>query len=110
MLQLAEISDKDAPLLREAEWQIIVDRLNFSPREMQIVRHVMEDLKEQTIARRLGISPHTVHTHLKRLYGKLGVSSRVELILRIFREYAASMRCRNETGGRLRATSIRRAA
>ena len=31
----------------------------------------------------LGISPHTVHTHLERLYRKLGVGSRVALTTKI---------------------------
>ena len=49
-----------------------------------MAQYVMDDLPERTIARRLHVEPSTVHTHLKRIYSKLGVSSRVGLIMRIF--------------------------
>ena len=33
------------------------------------------------------MSPHTVHTHLERLYKKLGVANRSRLIVRVSAEY-----------------------
>lgn len=60
--------------------------LRLSPRELQIVQGVFDDLKEAAIADRLGISSHTVHTHLERLYRKLGVSGRGPMIVAIFSE------------------------
>jgi DNA-binding CsgD family transcriptional regulator len=36
-------------------------------------------LTNQQIARRMGISPHTVNFHLRRVYRKLGICSRVHL-------------------------------
>jgi DNA-binding CsgD family transcriptional regulator len=79
----------DEPLLSDKEWQAIGLQLELSGRECDVLRYVVEDVKESIIARRLGISSHTVHTHMNRLYEKLGVGSRVELILLIFREYIA---------------------
>jgi DNA-binding CsgD family transcriptional regulator len=55
--------------------------LALSPRELEIARGVMADEKEMAIAVRLGISVHTVHTHLERIYRKMGVSSRVQLVV-----------------------------
>ena len=75
------------PLL-ETEWALVARRLHLSPRQVEIVHDVMLDEKEQTIADRLGISNHTVHTHLKRIYIRLGVASRVELVTRLLGEYA----------------------
>jgi len=37
---------------------------------------------EKQIARRLGISPHTVHDYVKALHRRFGASSRSELLLR----------------------------
>ena len=88
---MRELAD-DPPLPPKVEGEMIARQASLSPRELQIVRHILLDEKEQTIAARLDISVHTVHTHLKRIYGKLGVSSRVELILEIFRVYVAYVR------------------
>jgi DNA-binding CsgD family transcriptional regulator len=56
-------------------------------REEQIVNMVIEGLPNHEIAVKLGVSIHTVKNHLFRVYEKLGVSNRVELVL-----YAQSSR------------------
>ena len=76
-------------LLNESEWRAIARSLGLSERERQIVRRMFDDLKECAIADDLDISPHTVHTHLERLYHKLGVGSRCEVVVRVFAEYLA---------------------
>jgi DNA-binding CsgD family transcriptional regulator len=68
-------------------WPQLGTALRLSPREMQIVQGVFEDRKEESIAYELGISPHTVNTYFQRLYAKLRVSSRPQLILRVMAEY-----------------------
>ena len=70
-------------------WHNVIGTLRLSPREAQIVPFIFADATEDTIARVLGISRHTVHTYLERLYQKLGVSSRVELVVRLVTEYLA---------------------
>lgn len=47
--------------------------------ELRVVRLVAEGLTNRATAERLFLSPHTVDTHLRRAFAKLGVSSRVEL-------------------------------
>lgn len=74
------------------DWRALDQSLGLSQRESQIVRGVFDDLKELAIAAQLGMSPHTVHTHLERLYHKLGVNSRTELIVRIVAEHEALTR------------------
>lgn len=83
---MQELADDPPPLLRP-ETEMAAGHPTLSPREAQIVRHVLSNEKEQTIAAKLDMSSHTVHTHLRRLYAKLGVSSRVELVERICNEY-----------------------
>ncbi|MEY2437181.1 MAG: hypothetical protein QOF97_2017, partial [Acidimicrobiaceae bacterium] len=52
---------------------------SLTPTEIAVVRLVAEGMTNPEIGRRLFISHHTVGTHLKHVFGKLGVSSRVEL-------------------------------
>jgi two-component system nitrate/nitrite response regulator NarL len=52
----------------------------LSKRELQVVRCLAEGLSNREIARRLELSQHTVKNHLFRVFEKLGVSSRVELL------------------------------
>jgi DNA-binding CsgD family transcriptional regulator/tetratricopeptide (TPR) repeat protein len=51
----------------------------LSPAERDVTRLVLEGLTNRGIAERLFISPHTVATHLKHIFLKLDVHSRMEL-------------------------------
>lgn len=52
----------------------------LSKRELEIVRCVAQGLTNREIAEELGLSPHTIKNCLFRVFDKLGVSSRVELL------------------------------
>ena len=52
----------------------------LSKRELQVVRCLAEGLSNRQIADRLELSQHTVKNHLFRVFDKLGVSSRIELL------------------------------
>jgi two-component system nitrate/nitrite response regulator NarL len=52
----------------------------LSKREIQVVHCLAEGLSNREIAGRLQLSQHTVKNHLFRIFDKLGVSSRVELL------------------------------
>ena len=70
-------------LLCDGAWGVVADRLALSTREAQIIGRIFADEKEAKIARALAMSPHTVRTHMERLYHKLNVRSRTELVLRV---------------------------
>lgn len=53
----------------------------LTDRELQVLVAAAEGLTAREIARRLGVAERTVTTHLGRIYGKLGVNSRVGAIL-----------------------------
>jgi DNA-binding NarL/FixJ family response regulator len=93
-VRVRRISDAGDPtphigrtIFSDQTWERVTSVLALSVRESEILKAVFEDQKESCIAANLGISSHTVHTHLERIYRKLRVSSRVELVVRIFAEY-----------------------
>jgi len=53
----------------------------LTPREEQVVALVADGLSNRDIARELGLSEHTVKKYLFRIFDKVGVSNRVELVL-----------------------------
>jgi len=53
----------------------------LSAREIDVVRCVAEGLTNREIAQRLSLREHTVKNYLFRIFDKLGVSSRVEVVL-----------------------------
>jgi len=53
----------------------------LTPREEQVVALVADGLNNRSIAQELNLSEHTVKKYLFRIFDKLGISSRVELVL-----------------------------
>lgn len=58
----------------------------LTQRQEEVVRLVAEGLTNREVSRKLGLSEHTVKNYLFRIYEKLGVSSRVELILYVLNQ------------------------
>jgi len=56
-------------------------------RERDVVALAADGVKNREIARRLGLSEHTVKNYLFSIFGKLGVSSRLELALALKQEW-----------------------
>ena len=50
-------------------------------REAAVVRLAIEGLSNREIAKQLSLSEHTVKNYMFRVFDKLGVSNRVELVL-----------------------------
>ena len=55
--------------------------VKITPREREIIDAILNAASNRAIADRLGISEQSVKNRLTALYKKLGVASRVELIL-----------------------------
>jgi DNA-binding NarL/FixJ family response regulator len=71
-------------LFRGGEWTLVADRLGLSPRESAVAHGLLDGDVERTIATALGLSTHTVHSYVWRIYRKAGVRSRHELTIRAF--------------------------
>ncbi len=57
----------------------------LTPRELQVLQLLAEGESNKEIARRLGISDHTVKFHVNAILGKLNVQSRTEAVVRATR-------------------------
>jgi two-component system, NarL family, response regulator DegU len=53
-------------------------------REEEVVHLVADGLKNREIAQQLKVKVHSIRNYIYRIFEKLGVSSRVELILYVF--------------------------
>ena len=73
----------DSPILRR-DWDAICAELGLSPREIQVGRAILANMPDSRIAATLGISVHTVHTHLERMYRKLKCNNRYQVALVFF--------------------------
>ncbi|HWE61098.1 MAG TPA: helix-turn-helix transcriptional regulator [Chloroflexota bacterium] len=58
-------------------------RAPLSTREQEVVQLVVAGLRNKEIAARLGISEKTVKYHLTHVFEKLGVESRIEVVLQL---------------------------
>jgi two-component system, NarL family, nitrate/nitrite response regulator NarL len=89
--------------IKHEELELILDTLSSAPtihavnasginlltqREREVVECVAEGLGNLEIAQRLGLSKHTVKNYLFRIFDKLGVSNRVELLFLTLGRYA----------------------
>src|SRR5688572_26808987 len=59
------------------------DNSQFTEREKEVTKHLLQGKSNKQIALALGISASTVEYHLKNVYKKLGVNSRTEAVLRL---------------------------
>ena len=54
----------------------------LTPREREILAQLAQGRLYKEIAAELGISPSTVRAHLHSVYGKMGVASRTQAVVR----------------------------
>ena len=59
-----------------------IENLNLlTSRELEVVRLIAHGFQNNEIGRLLEISPNTVNSSVFRIYNKLGLSNRVEIVL-----------------------------
>jgi DNA-binding NarL/FixJ family response regulator len=67
----------------------------LSQRELQVAECAAQGQSNKQIADQLGLSEHTIKNYLFRIFEKLGVSNRFELLFLLFKE------CNGQAGGRV---------
>ena len=68
---------------------IVIEAYSLTPRERDVVGALASGDTTSEIAARLFLSPHTVRDHIKTVFEKVGVSSRAELVAKLFAEHYA---------------------
>ena len=63
----------------------------LSERELDVLRLAARGLANKEIARRMGLSIRTVHSHLANIFTKMHVGSRTEAVLLALREGIISL-------------------
>jgi DNA-binding NarL/FixJ family response regulator len=63
----------------------------LSPRELEVLKLAARGLHAKQIADELGISVRTVNGHFDNMFGKLGVSSRVQAVLYALSQHLATL-------------------
>ena len=71
---------------KPAEEERPADGVALSPREREIARMIAKGYPNKVIARVLEISSWTVSTHLRRIFAKLGVSTRAAMVAQLLEE------------------------
>jgi DNA-binding CsgD family transcriptional regulator len=66
---------------------IIIEAYSLTPRERDVLGAIARGGSTAEIAGELFLSPHTVRDHVKAVFEKFGVSSRSELVARLFGEH-----------------------
>ncbi len=81
-------ADPDAlqVLLDGRQWSYVRRRYELTPREVQIAEMVCRGFRNDRIARDLKIRPGTVKTHVRNIYRKVKVKSKIAMLLRFVTE------------------------
>jgi DNA-binding CsgD family transcriptional regulator len=85
---------------------LIADAYELTDRQRALIQLVTRGLPTDAIAQRLCLSPWTVQDHLKSIFEKVGVSTRGELVARLFFEHHAPRLAQGSEPGHHRAFRV----
>ena len=81
-----KVSSSKNVLIDHKDWIYVQNRYRLTPRERQIAELICQGLKNNGIARNLRIRPGTVKTHLRNIYRKVRVESKIAMLLQFVEE------------------------
>jgi len=79
----------DPVLLDARQWSYLKRRYDLTPRELEIADLVCRGFENGRIAKQLKIRPGTVKAHVRNIYRKVKVSSKIRMLLRFVGEASA---------------------
>ena len=80
-LTVREPLESSSPISTSSSPVLMRPAATLTPREVEILMLLAEGLGNKSIAQRLGISEHTVKTHVTSVFAKLDVSTRAEAVV-----------------------------
>jgi DNA-binding CsgD family transcriptional regulator len=86
-----------------SDWQYIVHTLQFSPQQARIVSMILQKKQDKQISVDLKLNRSTIRTYLRRVFDRVGVDDRMELVLHVF---ALCLRRRGKRGGALMTSNL----
>jgi DNA-binding NarL/FixJ family response regulator len=69
-------------LLSDEQWRIVRQKYRMTPREIEIARLICRGLSNEEIASVVQIRYGTVKTHIRNIYRRVHVKSKVSMLLR----------------------------
>ncbi len=75
-----------AGIFDESHWHFVKTRYKMGLREVQVAILVCRNFDNREIAQALRVEQSTVKTHLRNIYRKTGVNSRLALLLRFIED------------------------
>jgi DNA-binding NarL/FixJ family response regulator len=72
------------PFLDADDWQYVVTCLQLSPQQTRVVSLILQGKQDKEISRELGLNRYTIRTYLRRVFDRVGLEDRMELVLHIF--------------------------
>jgi DNA-binding CsgD family transcriptional regulator len=92
---------RSAGVIRDkSQWTFIQKRYHMSLRETQVAILVCRDFDNERVAEVLKVKQSTAKTHLRSIYRKTGVSSRLSLLLRFLEDIEKSSAVEGKTASR----------
>ena len=76
-------------LLNEDQWRIVRDKYHLTPREIEIAKLICHGLSNEEIATTVKIKYGTVKTHIRNIYRRIHVKSKVGMLLRFMEDTKA---------------------
>jgi len=81
-----QFNEPNYELLDGKQWSYVKERYRMTQRELQIAQLVCRGLSNENIAQNLRIQQGTVKTHIRNIYRKAWVRSKVALFLRFIKD------------------------
>ncbi|MCI0349709.1 MAG: helix-turn-helix transcriptional regulator, partial [Acidobacteriales bacterium] len=67
----------------DSSWRQLAQRFKLSARQAKVLRLLMQGEEQKVIGRKIRCTRNTVNTHVHRIYEKFGVTSAVQLAIRV---------------------------